>query len=324
VDSLRNIAIMRVAIFGGAGFIGTNIIELLSLEDDAELFCFDNLSAGNQLLRLNPMPKVSLWQGDMTIAKEVNEFVRTIKPHKIFHLVANSDIASASQDASLDYSKTFQTTCNLVNALSKNPLCELVFASSSAVYGPHKKSVIESADKNPISSYGWMKLASEVALTSAFEAGKISKLLITRFPNVTGKYQTHGVLFDLINQIRRSPDRLEVLGNGSQTKPYMDAQELSGIIFRLINTIEDGITTVNISTTDCVSVREIVEMILMRTQLNPEVIFQQSEAGWIGDIPSYQLEISQLRSLLPDWHPKSSIEAIRSGIEYMWRNYVAQ
>lgn len=313
---------MRIAIFGGAGFIGANLVEHLSQEEDAQLFCFDNLSAGNQLTRIIPTPKITFWRGDMTNFKEVNEFVQNIQPDQIYHLVANSDIASSSGDASVDLSKTFQSTCNLINSLSHYHPCDVLFASSSAVYGPHKDTISETARKFPISSYGWMKLASEVALNVAFQSGYISKLLITRFPNVTGKYQTHGVLFDLINQIRRSPHRLEVLGNGLQTKPYMDAQELSAIMSQLFRIAEDGVTTVNISTNDCISVKEIVEIILKYTQLRPQVIFQDSDVGWLGDVPTYQLEISKLRSLLPKWQPKSSIEAIKSGIEYMLYEYV--
>lgn len=310
---------MRYAIFGGAGFIGTNLIERLIKTQTNDIFCFDNFSAGNGLARLIQTDlKISI--GDMTNFQQVRDFLEVSRPDRIYHLVANSDISMGSVNPQMDVDRTLVSTLILINALSNLNIKELVFSSSSAVYGPKTFPIKEDSPLSPISTYGWMKLASEKALIAAEESGLIDKLLIARFPNVTGAYQTHGVIHDLIRKIRSGQSPLEVLGNGMQTKPYILASDLVSTLEELITLQESDVVTVNISPRDRCSVSEIVSEILQYTRMDLSVKYQGGEAGWVGDVPSYELDTTLLHQMIPNWTTYPSHEAIRRGISDMWDN----
>jgi UDP-glucose 4-epimerase len=232
--------------------------------------------------------------------------------------VANSDIASASIRPMLDIQNTYATTINLINILKGLDVKELIFASSSAVYGECHGLITEDKDFNPVSSYGWMKVASEIALHSALQAGIFEKLLITRFPNVTGKYQTHGIIYDLIRKLKSSEKSLQVLGDGFQNKPYISARQLVEVIELLRSIYGQKCLTVNISPNDRINVREIVNLIYSHTGSLKPVKYQDSPRGWKGDIPNYELDTSLLRQLVPDLTLPNSAESVKEGIKYMW------
>jgi UDP-glucose 4-epimerase len=312
---------MTVAILGGAGFIGSNLALHLQNKAKSEIFVFDNLSMGNQLERI-PGKKIKVTKGDAASFCDLSEFLTDIKPTTIYHLAANSDIASASKDPSLDIINTYMSTINLINCLKFTNTSNVIFASSSAVYGERKGRIHESVSFSPVSSYGWMKAASEVALNAAVESGLVERLLIARFPNVTGAYQTHGVVYDLINKIRMNKFELNVLGNGHQTKPYLSASKLVETLELILELDWRNNLTVNIAPENRINVRSIVDLILKYTGLNPKVNYQDSPQGWSGDIPSYELDTKLLKDILPNLELPSSEESVVEGIRYMWDEYV--
>jgi UDP-glucose 4-epimerase len=311
---------MTVAILGGAGFIGTNLVELLIDNNEAEIFVFDNLSMGNQLKRISS-DSVQLVEGEMHSPSDLAKFLHEVKPSRIYHLAANSDIASASVNPQLDIQNTFTTTINLINCIKGIDVKEIIFASSSAVYGECTGSIPETTNFNPVSSYGWMKMASEIALVSAQRAGLYERLLITRFPNVTGKYQTHGVVFDLVRKLKSTEKSLQVLGNGYQTKPYLSARKLVEVIELLLAEPWSENLTINISPKDRINVREIVDLIYNYTKSSKPVLYQDTAQGWKGDIPNYELDTAQLEEIIPELSLPPSAESIMEGIEFMWESH---
>lgn len=308
---------MRTAILGGAGFIGANLVEYLIRQEKTQISVFDDLSMGNQLSRISDS-NIRLIVGNMNSGDELGNFLENYRPDKIYHLVANSDISLAAKNPEVDIQKTFLPTLNLVNNLKKCKVKEIVFASSSAVYGEQDGFLKEDAPYQPISSYGWMKAMSEILLINAQSDKLFERLLIARFPNVTGRYQTHGVIFDLIHKAKSKSKVLNVLGNGYQTKPYLSATKLVEIIEGLLHLEWKDLLTINIAPTDRIQVREIVSMILEYAGISKNVSYQSSAGGWKGDVPSYMLDTSRLFSLLPELMLPSSKESIKMGIEYMW------
>jgi UDP-glucose 4-epimerase len=308
---------MTIAILGGAGFIGTNLVESLLDIGESDIAVFDNFSMGNQLERIS-RTNFLITQGQMECPSQLGSFLNEVRPSRIYHLAANSDIFSASIKPKLDIQNTYATTINLVNVLKGLDVEEIIFASSSAVYGECHGLIPEEKDFNPVSSYGWMKVASEIALHSARQAGIFEKLLITRFPNVTGKYQTHGIVFDLIRKLKSPEKSLQVLGDGFQNKPYLSARRLVEVIELLRSVCRDKYLTVNISPNDRINVREIVNLIYSHTGSLKPVKYQDSPRGWKGDIPNYELDTSLLRQLIPDLTLPNSAESVQEGISYMW------
>ena len=305
---------MRVLIFGGAGFIGSNLVRQLYERGARDILVADSLSMGNQLERLG-LP-INLKIGDMTSSGWVEELVREFKPTRIFHLAANSDISASVLDPSLDINNTLISTINLAYAIRKNPISELVFSSSSAVFGDSLSVLSENSKKRPASAYGWMKFSSELILESLFQEGFVSKYLCVRFPNVTGELQTHGVVHDLVKKLVKNSKRLEVLGDGSQLKPYVYVTELVEAINSLIDAPWDGIKTVNLGPVDQASVSEIVDALLDISGLSPDVVFGTSRSGWDGDVPEYKFDLSVAREILGRVPFGSSADAIRRSITW--------
>jgi UDP-glucose 4-epimerase len=305
---------MRALIFGGAGFIGSNLARQLYENGARDILVADNLSMGNQLERLE-LP-VHLNVGDMTSSVWVEELVRDFKPTRIFHLAANSDISASALDPKLDINNTLMSTINLAYAIRKNPVSELVFSSSSAVFGDSSSALSENSKRSPASAYGWMKFSSELILQSLFEEGFVSRYLCVRFPNVTGELQTHGVVYDLVKKLMNNSKRLEVLGDGSQLKPYVYVTELVDAINSLIDSPWNGMKTVNLGPVDQTSVSEIVDSLLDISGLSPDVVFGTSRSGWEGDVPEYKFDLAVGQEILGKVPFGSSADAIRRSITW--------
>jgi UDP-glucose 4-epimerase len=313
---------MRALIFGGAGFIGSNLVKQLYENGIKDILVADNLSMGNQLEGIG-LP-IHLNIGDMTSSVWVEELVRDFKPTRIYHLAANSDISASALDPSLDINNTLISTINLAYAIRKNPIDELVFSSSSAVFGDSLSVLSENSKKSPASAYGWMKFSSELILESLFQEGFVSRYLCVRFPNVTGELQTHGVVHDLVKKLKNNSKRLEVLGDGSQLKPYVYVTELVQAINSLIDAPWDGMKNVNLGPVDQTSVSEIVDALLDISGLSPDVVFGTGRSGWEGDVPEYKFDPSVAREILGKVPFGSSADAIKRSIEWELEKYNGQ
>ena len=307
---------MKTLIFGGAGFIGANLASYLMDNEPGEILVFDNFSMGNQIVRAGL--ECHVIEGDMTDFESVEAALRTFGPDRVFHLAANSDIAASARNPAFDLNNTMLTTAILAQVLRANPVKELVFASSSAIFGDVNGVIGEDTVPNPLSSYGWMKLASEYILGNLADDGVVEKYLCVRFPNVTGSWQTHGVVRDLIRKLRNNPEVLQVLGDGTQTKPYALASDLVTSILRICNASWSGRLEVNLGPPDQVSVSEIVALILDVTKLQPAIQFGSSRSGWVGDVPEYKFDLGKLGEVLGENPFRSSRSAARASIEWEW------
>lgn len=308
---------MTTLIFGGAGFIGANLITHLQSAGE-DVVVFDNLSMGNQVARANL--DVSVVVSDMADYSAVLRTLKSVKPRRVFHLAANSDIAASAVNPKIDLRNTLGTTVQLAAALRACPAEEVVFASSSAVYGEVTGEITESTVTRPSSAYGWMKLASEEVLSELAKEVGFEKYLCVRFPNVTGKWQTHGVVRDLVRKLKASPSKLNVLGDGTQLKPYALAEDLVAAIEKVMSGGWSGILDLNLSPSSQTSVREIVSKLVETSGLSPQVEYGSSRAGWFGDVPEYSYDTSKAQDLIGDLGFRSSNDAISESVSWEWEN----
>jgi len=306
----------KVLVIGGAGFIGSYLCNRLTKSPFDEVHVLDNLSMGDGLQNLDSPDSVRLIVGDAADPTVVGTILQDVSPDTVFHLAANSDIKLSSRKPSIELENTFGTSAALGVALGKagKTLPRLVFSSTSAVYGDVPFEIQSSTPKAPESAYGWMKLASERLFESLHSAGLVAKLDIIRFPNVTGKGQTHGVVKDLVAKYLDEKNEWEILGDGSQTKPYVHAADLVDAIYDLMEQSSDaeGINEVNLSPSDQISVSRIVELIDVRGGLERKPVFGISGQGWAGDVNRYsysQTDVAKYNIVFP-----SSLEAISRSI----------
>ena len=251
-------------ITGGAGFIGSNLIKVLTKSFD-KLICIDNLSRGKKEY-LKEVQNFHFIEEDLSnfnkIKKHIDLLQNQFEIEEVWHFVANSDIPSGVANADIDLKDTFLCSHSLCKCFEDSPPKKIIFASSSAVYGDMGDTLISesSAPLFPISNYGAMKLASEAYLSAWIEKHK-SKLIIFRFPNVVGTPATHGVIHDFLKRLIKDKTSLKVLGNGLQMKPYLLCDDLIEIMIFLKNNLKNKRDVFNIGPSDSgVYVRDIAKI----------------------------------------------------------------
>jgi UDP-glucose 4-epimerase len=305
---------LKYAFLGGAGFIGKNYINYLSENGTHEIFVLDNLSMGNNLV--GGSPNINLSIGDASNVDEVFDFLARSSPDIVFHFAANSDIAASALNPLLDVKDTLMTTVALASAIEKIKVRTVVFSSSSAIFGNVQGPISSHTSPMPQSAYGYMKLASELLLQKLLERGLVESLFLLRFPNVTGPFQTHGVVRDLVQRLLDSPIELNVLGNGSQTKPFIRPLDLVEIIERLIAANSTGLVKALIGPSTRTSVKKIVEILVEESGITPEISFGSSAQGWPGDVPEYSFDCSETESLIGPLGLGDSDGAVRESIRW--------
>jgi UDP-glucose 4-epimerase len=234
----------------------------------------------------------------------------------VWHLAANSDIPAGIADPGVDLRDTFMTTFNVLRVMEERKIGELLFASSSAIYGDlGEKELTESTGPLfPISNYGAMKLASEAMITAAVEKF-LGRALLFRFPNVVGLPATHGVILDFVRRLRSEPDHLDVLGDGSQQKSYLHVTELVEAMLFIQARAAKKVDVFNIGPTDTgIFVRDIARETAAAVAPGARLNFGTDNKGWVGDVPRFTYSTAKLSAL--GWTPKlSSLEAVRRAID---------
>lgn len=311
---------MTVLVTGGAGFIATNLIGKL-LERGEHVLAVDNLSRGTRanLRNLLGHHRLSFEQVDLTDLPAYGAAVdahHTLGPvTEVWHLAANSDIPAGIADAHIDLHDTFMTTFNTLEVMRARGIRNLLFASSSAIYGDlgDRELTEDVGPLFPISNYGAMKLASEAAITAAAESF-LETALLFRFPNVVGVPATHGVLLDFIGRLRRDPGVLNILGDGTQQKAYLHVSDLVNamLLIQARNTVKRD--AFNVGPTDAgVTVRQIAEETVAAVAPGAALRFGEGNRGWVGDVPRFRYSTARLQAL--GWQPRTdSLGAIRRAI----------
>ena len=308
---------MNILLAGGAGFIGSHLIDSL-LSEGHEVICADKLIMGKQNIEhLKNNPKFKLYSIELADQKVVDNLFAENKIDVVYHLAANSDIQKGGKEPSIDFNDTLLTTRTLLESMRKADVKKLFFASTSAVYGEmlDVKLTETTGGLMPVSYYGGAKFASESLISSYVSMSDMSSVIF-RFPNVIGPRLTHGVIFDFIRKLRNNPTELEILGNGTQCKPYIYVLDLVEAIMKLTKEFKTGEVVYNISVKgEGTTVTHIAEIVVEELGLK-DVKFKYTggDRGWKGDVPRFSYDISKV--LATGWEPKyTSDEAVRQTVK---------
>ncbi len=306
---------MRALIAGGAGFIGSHLADYL-LDEGNEVVCIDNFFIGTRqnIVHLLTNPRYVFYQYDLNNRELLNQVFDKEKPDYVFHLAANSDIQASAQNPIIEYQNTYSTTFNLLEAMRLHNVKKMFFASTSAVYGNKDALLNENtASLAPISYYGGAKLGSE-GLISAYTYMNDMDILIFRFPNVIGPRLTHGVIFDFIKRLKKDSSKLLILGDGTQTKPYLYVFDLIEAIMKFKN-IGKGVTLYNVGVDTATSVTRIAEIVCQKMGLsNVSFEYTGGKGGWKGDVPKFQYDLNKIHTA--GWTAKhTSDEAVALTVE---------
>jgi UDP-glucose 4-epimerase len=315
-------SVRRVFLTGGAGFIGSHVLDLLVSDDGPAFTVYDDLSNGKlaYIEKHLPHPNVDFVKGDILDRKALDA---ALKGHDlVWHLAANTDIIGSHEQPVRDLNALIGTV-NVLDAMRSNGVRDMIFASSGAVYGSicHDDAVSEAAGPLlPVSTYGGSKLGCE-GLISSYCSVYDLRAWIYRFGNVIGARMTHGVIFDFIGRLRSEPERLLVRGDGRQEKNYFLVEEcIDGMIHGYRHAVmnDDRPADIfNLGSSGTTPVIEIARLVVEEMGLvNAKIDIEGTRKAWPGDQPRVHFTVDRMTAL--GWQTRCTSDmAVRIAIRRM-------
>ncbi len=314
--------IKRVFLTGGAGFIGSHVVDTL-IPQGYEVTVYDNLSNGRRDF-LEAHFGHSAFRFVEADVLDLATLTEAMRGHDlVWHLSANTDIIGSHEQPDRDLRECVVGTFNVVEAMRQCGIQPLLFASSGAVYGDlcHDVSVSEEAGPLlPVSTYGAGKIGSEAFISSYGHVYGIHAW-IYRFGNVVGGRMTHGVIYDFIHKFKKNPKELLIRGDGRQEKNYFLVEEcIDGMAwgFRHIPMTEDSPCDVfNLGTTTVTRVTLIADIVREEMGLHDaEILIEGTKKAWPGDQPRVHFTVDKINTL--GWKTKhTSDESVRLAVRRM-------
>ncbi len=309
---------MKVLVTGGAGFIGSQLVAFL-LKKKYEVLVFDNLSWGRKefLKPFEDNPNFKFVKLDLldlkTLEKALPSDIDTV-----FHLAANSDIMRGGDNPIIDFENTTIATFNLLSAMRTKGVKKIFYFSGSGVYGDVGSTYTSESfgPLLPISMYGATKLSSE-AMISAYTNLFDMQAWILRPANIIGQNSTHGVVLDFINKLQKDPAKLEIWGDGTQSKSYLYIDDVIDAVYLVWKKAKNRVNLFNISSNSFITVSEIAEAVVKGMKLkNVDIIYTGGNRGWKGDVPVVRISNGALKKI--GWKCNyTSKQAVKKTIEVL-------
>ena len=310
---------MKCLVTGGAGFIGSHLVDRL-LAESHTVMAYDNLSTGHArfLDQVRTCAQFSLVMGDVLDEVRLAEAMRGADI--VFHLAANADVRFGTQHPGKDLEQNTLGTFHVLEAMRKTGTRRIAFASTGSVYG--EAEVIPTPEHAPFpvqtSLYGASKLAGE-ALIQAYCSGFGFQAYIFRFVSMLGERYTHGHVFDFYKQLCQNPQVLHVLGDGQQRKSYLHVQDCISAMLLALARATEPVNIFNLGTDAYCRVTDSIGWISAHLGLNPQLAFAGGARGWVGDNPFIFLDCARMRAL--GWQPQLSIQqGVVRTVDYLRAN----
>lgn len=284
----------RALVTGGAGFIGSCLVERL-VASGAEVTVIDDLSTGSVTnldavatsvdLDARPLAEILAEGVDLAARFDV-----------VFHLAANPYIPPSVEDPAFDFALNLDTTFRLLESLrASSARTRLVVASSAAVYGNPVRLPIREVDPTvPISPYGVSKLAAEryVAVYSQLYEMPCASL---RLFSVYGPRQRKQVVYDLLHRMSRDPARLEVMGDGTQERDFVYVDDVASAFLTVAEQAPLQGEAINVASDVTYSIAQLVDVLSDVLGIRPEVVYSGSVRP--GDAERWSVDASTLSAL---------------------------
>ena len=289
---------MNIVVTGGAGFIGSTLVDRL-IASRHSVTVIDNLSGGVDFLSHHRgSRRFRLVVEDV---RDTRRLVKALRPDVdlVFHLAANADIALGVEDPTLDFEHSVVATFSLLQAMRHHGLRQIVYTSGSGVYGDHGNEYLGETHGplEPVSMYGATKLGAE-GLVSAFAHLFDMRAWILRPANIIGPRATHGVVFDFVRRLKKDPTKLRILGDGRQSKAYLHVDDVVDAILLIQRRAKGRVNFFNLSSNSFVTVNQIADLVIRGMGLaNVKRTHTRGKVGWKGDVAVVRLHNTRIAKL---------------------------
>jgi UDP-glucose 4-epimerase len=290
----------RVLVTGGAGFIGSHLVDRL-IDEGYDVRVIDSLYSGKleNIEHHIKSGKVDFVKGDIRDASLVKKSL--IGVEAVFHLAAIISVPFSVSNPELTLDVNLAGTLNLLNACSEKNVGKFIFVSSCAVFGDTN----ENASTNPISPYAESKLLAERDCLNFQQKGLLQSVVL-RFFNVYGPRQGmndySGVITRFINRAKEGQS-LTIYGDGSQTRDFVNVKDIVQALFTCLKISGANGEVFNIGSGKATSITELAKAVLELTGQDLEIRYELIRAG---DIKDSFADISKARKLLA-YEPEVSL-----------------
>jgi UDP-glucose 4-epimerase len=301
----------KVFVTGVAGFIGSNLVDRL-LRGGKSVVGYDNFSTGQNEFLADALknPKFKLVRDDcldlpaLTKAMTGCDF--------IFHLAANADVRFGLEHPGKDFQQNALASFNVLEAMRISNIKGIAFSSTGSVYG--EAEIIPTPEDAPFpiqtSLYAASKLAAEGFIHAYCEGYKLEGYIF-RFVSILGERYTHGHVLDFYKQLREHPEKLKILGDGTQRKSYLHVGDCVEAMLHVITrgtakSAKHRVECYNLGTEEFVQVNDSARFISNALGVNPKLEYSGGNKGWVGDNPFIFLDTKKIRAA--GWKTTLTIE----------------
>lgn len=307
---------MKVLVTGGAGFIGSHVVDEL-IRRGASVVVYDNLSTGfrRHIEGAIETGRAVLVEGDILNCKRLVKAMTGVS--LVFHLAANADVRGGKSDTGVDLRQNLMGTHSVLEAMRLSGASEIVFTSSATVYGePERFPTPEDYAPLQTSLYGASKIAAEAIIQAYGEYFGI-RSLVFRFVSWLGERYSHGVIYDFINKLKANPLELEILGDGKQKKSYLHVDDGVRGIFLALERARGRKNIFNLGHEEFMDVAMLADIVVEEMGLKRvSYRFSGGPRGWLGDSPVVLLDVTRMKNF--GFCPRISIEeGVRRTVRYL-------
>jgi UDP-glucose 4-epimerase len=302
---------MKIAVTGGAGFIGSHLVDALigGAGRSIDVVVIDDLSSGKKE-NLNPNAKFVC----KDIHQDLSAELRGVDT--VFHFAADPDVRASAMLPQRTFDQNVAGTFTTLESCRKADVKRVVFASTSTVYG--EASMIPTPETHPcapISNYGASKLACEAYL-SAYSGSYGIKGTSLRFANIFGQRSTHGVMHDFYRKLRTNPKELEIMGDGKQDKSYLHVSDCVSAALSAWKNQAAAYDVFNVGSRSKTTADEIAGRLCRLMEVSPKFSHTGTPRGWTGDVRLMLLDVCKLESM--GWTERVSFEAgLRDYVDWL-------
>jgi len=301
---------MKVLVTGGAGFIGSHLVDRL-VQEGHEVIVVDNLSTGK---RRNLNRGARFYKVDIQ-SWRLERVFRNERPNVVMHLAAQMDVRKSVEDPMFDAQVNILGTLNILQQTVKHGVRKVVFSSSGgAIYGEQDTyPAPETHATKPLSPYGLSKLCGEQYLSYFQRVGGL-QVVNLRYANVYGPRQDPegeaGVVAIFVQKLLNN-EQAVINGNGRQTRDFVFVEDVVEANLAMMGQETDG--TYNVGTGVETSINDLFRILVQHTGSNCKEVHGPAKKG---EQARSVIDASKLRHEL-SWEPKMTLsDGLKRTVEY--------